>query len=296
MYKTSKTVVDNDSPYPLAKFAYVGVQKAASTWLYQKLNMHQEIYLAEGFEDKDTQFFSNYYDRGYEWYDRFYLDSHDAQLNGEVSTSYFPCFDAPGRMARYNPEFRLIVCLRNPVDRLISHHNHEIRQRHISNKNHGILEGIANNPSYIDQSRYFLHLSNWLKHFSLENIHIIIFEELFEQPEAHLQELFAFLGVDQAYVPTELDEKVNRARVPRSRLIESTVANMSKIIRSAGMGWAVDSLKKIGLNKLVKKGNNDLSRAVSASPEQRDQLLELFREENEKLSELLDRDLSIWKH
>ena len=279
---------------PLGNFAFIGVQKAGSTWLYRKMETHPDIFLAEGAEDKDTQFFSYYYDRGHEWYERYFQGGLDAQVRGEVSTSYFPCSDAPRRLARYNPECRLIVCFRNPVDRMISNHNHEMRLGHISEKNYGLDAGIINNPAYIDQSRYFEHLTNWLKYFPLEHIHIIIFEEMFKRPQIHLQELFGFLGVSQAHVPTGLDEKVNKSRVPHSRTLDIILKKTSELVRSAGLGRGVDYLKKRGLKNLVSKVNTDTTLTVNVSPEYREELLAIFHEDNQKLSDLIGKDLSIW--
>lgn len=275
-------------------FLFIGAQKAGSTWLYQALASHPDIYLAEGVDDKDTQFFSYHYDRGYEWYERFYLDGQNARMRGEVSTSYFPCHDTPQRIAQYKPDAKLLLCLRNPVDRIISNHKHELRLEHISPSKIGLAEGLENNPYYVEQSRYHMHLTRWLEYFPLESFHILIFEELFSDPLSSIRSVYEYLGVDPGFSPPSLHVEVNQTRIPQNQALDRALRKAATTIRLGGLGWFIDALKQLGLKKLVEAGNS-----MRFEPDEIDlrtisMLREMFREENEKLERLLGRDLKIW--
>src|SRR5690606_3039954 len=105
---------------PRVDFLGLGVQKAATTWLFRMLAAHPDIFMARA-QDKDLRFFSAYYDRGLVWYERHFAAAGPRRC-GEFSTSYFYSKDAPERVFRYHPGIRLLLSLRDPVERLISHH------------------------------------------------------------------------------------------------------------------------------------------------------------------------------
>lgn len=276
---------------PRVDFMFVGVQKAGSSWLHQALSLHPELILGRGEDDKDTCFFSYRYDRGYQWYEKHFATPQAAKLTGEVSTSYFPCRDAPERIARYNPNMKLLLCLRNPVDRLISHHFHEIRLGHIAPGS--LADGISNNPSYLDQSRYHTWLVRWLEHFPLSSFHIVIFEVLFADPGAHLERIHRFLGVaPQRMFPRE---KINERRIPVSRTVDAVTRGSSAMLKSVGLGGAIAAVKRSGLQRMVSRTNARTDHESFVDDDLRDALYDHFLDENQKLATLVDIRLDLWR-
>lgn len=275
---------------PRVDFLGIGAQKAGTSWLHRMLGAHPEIFMAQA-EDKDLKFFSARYDYGYAWYEQHFAADGGAQRRGEFSTSYFYSHDAPARVHRYHPHVRLVLSLRDPVDRLISHHRHEIRTGRLDPRV-SLETGLASNPSYVEQSMYHAQLMRWLEHFPLASFHVVIFEELFRDPARALRELYGFIGVSPSFVPESLHEKVNEGRVPRNRLIDKGVQLSTSTLRAVGAGWLIESLKKGGLEKKVKAANSRSGDALDAALVAR--LRETFAAENEKLAKLLGRDLSIW--
>jgi hypothetical protein len=275
---------------PRVDFLGIGAQKAGTTWLHRMLAAHPRIFMAQA-EDKDLKFFSAHYDYGYAWYERHFADDGGARRRGEFSTSYFYSQDAPARVHRYNPNIRLVLSLRDPVARVISHHRHEIRTGRLA-ADVSLEAGIASNPSYVEQSLYFTQLTRWLEHFPLASFHIVIFEELFRDPARALRELYEFVGVSADFVPASLHEKINEGRVPRSRLIDKGVQLSTSALRAVGAGWMVDSLKKAGLEKKLKAANSRSGNGGDAAVVAR--LRATFARENEQLAKLLGRDLAVW--
>lgn len=277
---------------PRVDFLGIGAQKAGTTWLHRMLSAHPEIFMAQA-DDKDLRFFSAYYDCGYQWYERHFAAGGGARRRGEFSTSYFYCKDAPARVHSYNPSMRLVLSLRDPVNRLISHHKHEIRVGRLTT-DLSLQRGIENNPSYVEQSMYFTQLSRWLEYFPLSSIHIVIFEELFLDPLRAIRELYDFVGVSPSFVPETLHEKVNEGRIPRSRFLEQGVRLSTSTLRTVGAGWMVESLKKVSLDKWVKRGNTRSDNGIEVDGRLIERLRAEFAAENTKLSRVLGRDLSIW--
>jgi hypothetical protein len=277
---------------PLANFLGIGVQKAGTTWLHHMLGAHPEVFVAKG-DDKDLRFFSSFYDFGFSWYEAYFAEAGHANRRGEISTSYFYSKDAPERVFRYNPEMRLILSLRSPADRLISHHKHEIRIGHLTG-DLSLDRGIDNNPSYVEQSMYFTQLIRWLEYFPLSRFHIMIFEEVFRDPASAVRDMYQFLEVDPEFVPHELNLKVNASRIPRSWLLDQGVSLAASNFRRLGLGWFVDRLKDAGLNSLITKSNTQPDNAMEISDADYQRLRGMFAIENAKLSRLLAIDLSAW--
>jgi hypothetical protein len=278
---------------PVVNFLGIGVQKAGTTWLHKMLGAHPEIYVAQA-DDKDLRFFNSFYDFGYRWYEAYFAKAKTTHKRGEFSTSYFYSKDAPERVYRYNPEMRLILSLRIPVNRLISHHRHEIRIGNLKG-DLSLQSGLENNPSYIEQSMYFTQLSRWLDCFSLSQLHIVIFEDLFREPASAIRDLYRFLGVEPGFVPEDLSLKVNEGRIPRSWLVDKSVSASTAAFRRIGLGWLVDRLKAARLNKMIETGNTMEDEVMEISDTDYQRLRAIFASENSSLASLLGRDLSVWE-
>lgn len=280
----------------IVDFLCLGVQKAGTTWLHKVLEEHPQIFVARGDEDKDTRFFSHFYDYGYEWYERHFEPGRAAALRGEVSTSYFYSKDAPERVRRYRPDMRLLVCLRNPLDRLISNHRHEIRIGHVTGENRLLENGLANNPSYVEQSLYATQLARWLEAFPLSSFHVLVFEEVFAAPETAIRGVYEFLGVDAAFRPPSLHEKVNQGRIPRSRFADGALRFAARGLRRIGLGTLVDSAKRAGVKEINSASGTRAASYTTLDPATRRELEKLFAQDIRRLEEMLGRDLSIWAH
>ena len=201
----------HDQPHPtgadvpgFAHAAYVigiGAQKCATSWLYDTLATHKGVSCGP---QKELDFFTRRHDRGYTWY--------EDQFSGpgprlDFSPSYFSDPACPARLRRFAPRAKLIVVLRDPVERAYSNHLHEIAKGHIPAG--PFREAAARNPDYVDQSRYATHLTRWRAHFPAEQILVLIQEEMLDDPAAALRNLCAFLQLDPSGLGTGLEERRN---------------------------------------------------------------------------------------
>jgi hypothetical protein len=114
------------SERPLPDFIVAGVQKGGTTFLYQEMLRHPEI---RGSLTKEVHFFDANFERGVDWYSgMFPRSSPDSKMiRGEASPAYIFHPDGVRRIAQTLPDVRLIVTLRDPVQRALSHYKHERR-------------------------------------------------------------------------------------------------------------------------------------------------------------------------
>ncbi|MET0607965.1 MAG: sulfotransferase domain-containing protein, partial [Gaiellaceae bacterium] len=114
------------SPFrPLPDFLVLGAQKAGTTALYEYLRRHPQI---SGPSWKEVSFFDRHWARGESWYRGNFPNVARTRGKhvGEASPSYVFHPLAPRRVQEVVPEARLIVLVRNPVDRALSQYNHEV--------------------------------------------------------------------------------------------------------------------------------------------------------------------------
>jgi len=132
-------------------FIGVGVQKAATSWIFQCLLEHPEIPAGS---DKETNFFNFRYSFGYPWYQsKFQFGEWKA---GEFSTLYFVDKNVPERIHRYNPKVKLILSERDPVERAFSQHQREIRRNRLPKELYDFKLAVQFNPTYTpSKTRFF---------------------------------------------------------------------------------------------------------------------------------------------
>src|SRR3954453_17151561 len=159
----------------------IGAQKCASTWLHRILAEHPEIAVPA---DKEMDFFSYRYDHGNQWYERCFAVEGTARVRGEISPSYFCEPAVPERVARYMPDAKILLSLRDPVERALSNHRHEVREGHLTGSDLSFETGLANNPMYVEQGLYATHLKSWLRHFAQADILVVLMEDIETDPLA----------------------------------------------------------------------------------------------------------------
>lgn len=111
---------------PLPDFIVAGVQKGGTTFLYQEMLRHPEI---KGSLTKEVHFFDVHFGKGVEWYSGMFPGSraNAKTIRGEASPAYIFHPASVRRIAETLPDARLIVVLRDPVQRALSHYKHERR-------------------------------------------------------------------------------------------------------------------------------------------------------------------------
>ncbi|MCB1986464.1 MAG: sulfotransferase [Burkholderiales bacterium] len=278
-------------------FIGIGAQKCASTWIHRVLSDHPEVNVYPG---KEIDFFSVYFDRGYQWYERQLNDIGKTKAVGEVSTSYFTDSDSPARVFGYNPDMRIILSLRDPIERAYSHHLHEVRLQHITGKNLTFEAGLENNPMYLLQSRYSLHLKRWLEAFPINQILVLFQENIRDDPFKQSRRLYQFLELSDAHHSEFINKKVNKSQRAKYPGIENFTQYAGQLGRALGAGNFVEKIKNNNWIRRLRQSNVvDLRQIIpSIQPSTRKHLQELLADDMFELSRQLGRtDLPwpIWK-
>ena len=186
---------------PLPEFLGLGTQKGGTTTLHRLLEQHPDVYLPAC---KEVHFFDLTYDAGEGWYRNHFADAKPHQTCGEITPFYLFHPDVPGRIYQHIPNARLIVLLRDPVERAISQVFHAQRlgfeplpiDEALAAEQSRLATGDPysfQKHSYLSRSRYLEQLDRYEALFPREQLLILRSEDLFSTPEHIWRQLLSFL-------------------------------------------------------------------------------------------------------
>ena len=115
---------------------------------------------------------------------------------GEASTQYFYTEKATKRIYDYNPDFKLVFIIRNPVIRAFSNYKREIQ---VWGESQSFEEILKKNNRYTWPAMYHTHLSRFLRYFPKSHLHIIIFEKFIKDVSKYLKEIYKFLEINPIF-------------------------------------------------------------------------------------------------
>ncbi len=155
---------------------------------------------------KEIHFFDWKYELGMEWYRSQFLPLPEGRIVGEATPRYLAHPRVPERMARELPNVKLIVLLRNPVDRAYSHY-HLLRRRGLEEEFEDVLEkerewleqNSLENPSaptnLLVTGIYVEHLKRWHRYYPPEQMLVLRSEDFYARPRQALSLTREFLGL-----------------------------------------------------------------------------------------------------
>lgn len=202
-YLDNETITPSLVPPPgtskhIPKCIIIGVRKGGTRALLEMLDIHPEVAAAA----TEVHFFDwdENYSKGLEWYRELMPYSYPHQITIEKTPGYFTSPSAPARIRAMNSSIRLLLILRDPVERVVSDYTQVYFNRL---ENHKPVQAIENmlvrngalNTRYkaIQRSLYDVHMRNWLQHFPLDQIHIVDGDTLIHSPLLELQKVERFL-------------------------------------------------------------------------------------------------------
>src|SRR5512133_3335666 len=207
----------------------VGVVKGGTTSLAAYLDQHPDIFMSLV---KEPHFFTDAAPRGSVKDERAYLKLFAAareRVRGEASASYFTDSASPAAIKDANPEAKILVILRDPVERAYSHYldnlQHGSESRSFAEAIEAELAGErpAGTEPYVSRGFYVEPLDRYLEYFG-ESVHVVFLEDMAGDPASELREIFEFLEVDPDIADWVRSERRNTyalARRSTSRLVGS---------------------------------------------------------------------------
>lgn len=236
-------------------FLGIGAQKSGTTWLYDILVNHPEVYMPR--DKKEIHFFDNNYSKGLNWYLKFFEKFSSEKVIGEITPKYIFDTKVPSLVKKeLGSDMKFIVILRNPVTRFISSYKY-VQQR--SNYKGSIEEFYnSNNDAYL-RGLYSEQLKNWFKYFNRNKFLVLIFEEEVKNPKETLDKLSEFLEIDRNKFDTNvLDKKSNASKNIRFGWLYSRLDKFSKVLRNNGLDKIVNIVKESSLLKIFESEKNDI--------------------------------------
>lgn len=201
----------------LPSFVVVGAQKAGTTSLFRYLADHPVV---QAPRFKEVHFFDLHWKKGPVWYRSHFprIPGDRGRITGEASPYYLFHPRVPERMASVLPQAKILVLLRNPVDRALSHYHWEVgygnerlsfrealeRETEILPRetarileDDGYRSFAHQHASYLARGRYAEQLRRWLDAFPREQILVLTAEDFFAKTAEAMTRAQRFLGLSE---------------------------------------------------------------------------------------------------
>jgi hypothetical protein len=284
-------------------FVGIGAARCGTSWIARCLREHPEIFLPA---KKELHYFND--DRRYEpalsWLEPFYEEADPKALLGEYTPRYIIDGRALERIRKAFPEVRILVMLRDPVERAYSQYCYfrfnkkkEDRRDFLS-----ALDGFYR-EDYVVKSLYYQQLLRVFELFGRERTWIGLFDDIRSDPARLIRDLYRFLGVNEGYTPPTVEAVVNRSRsdsagppflwarivrwITYSRMPGITALQRRVMPRVARINrWLDEQEAAGGMRPRMPLTAADNRRAYTT----------FFKDDLERTEELLGLDLSRWKH
>ena len=186
-------------------FLIIGATKSATTWLQRALQADKTIYMP----DPEIHYFSREFERGENWYlSQFDCEAADRVI-GEKSKSYLEEPEASTRILDALPQAKMIVQMRNPVERAYSDYCMLYRRGEVDRRIERHLDpASASDQRFISSGHYDVQLERFLRCFGREQFLILLYEDIATAPERQVHQVRDFLGLPKAEFPETLAAKV----------------------------------------------------------------------------------------
>lgn len=263
----------------LPNFLGVGAARAGTTWIARNLAEHPDIFLPR---KKELHFFDRHYQEGVSHYEAEFESWSGQSAIGEITPQYFHNETVAVRIKDLLPNVKLLLCLRNPIERAYSHY-WKSKASFPDPTNASFEEKLESLPEIINAGFYFDHLQRYMTLFPVEQIHILLFDELEEQPDKVLRDMYTFLHVDSAFTPALMKQKINagasQGNLGRSKLLWY----LYRLFNRMGVYRMAESIEKANTQELP-----------HMQPETQKKLANIYRDQVHQLEDLIKRDLSCW--
>ncbi len=283
-------------------FFVVGAARSGTTSLYNYLKQHPEVFLSDvkelnHFSQVESNDHSDYKTpkkgesyhtkiiKSYEVYESLFSEAGDHQKTGDVSPSYLWGTDTAKRIQKHNPNAKIIITLRNPVERAFSHYvmNYGVGYDKISNFGDALnakqdrVWGGGN--LYVAWSTYFDAVKSYYDAFPKDSIKLLIFEDWTQEKDETLKDLFELVGVAPHF---KIDHTIRHNKKVAYKHIGLLNFIRGRFIKGAIKTILPENLRERIKNRFFAGGDLDLNLEVST----RKKLEDHFRQDVMQLQQL----------
>ena len=263
---------------PFITFFMVGCQRCGTSWTDAALREHPQVFLPQ---KKQSYFFDRNYDKGIEWYlENFTQVTEQDVAVGEIATGYCLPHAIP-LMARHFPDVKLIMVMRNPIDRAYS--NFQIRQTEEGWKS--FEHAIEGDSDLLTRGQYIDQIDELLNHYKKEQLLCMLYDDLHVDDRRYLRTILEFIGVESEVDSKLFGQRKNAAMFTGTR----------KQLHRLGLKPIVNLVSNSPVGDWIRKNRKTKGRAYRPMElEVKEKLISHFRPFNDRLAEFLQRDLSHW--
>jgi len=239
-------------------FLGIGVPKAGTTWLYENLRQHPQVWLPPAkeihyFDRSRRPYLADLWHRNYQrryllwrwlkpsladmrrnpqhlgWHLRFFLDVRTPswyqslfrpdphQITGDITPTYSVLSESTiTRIAQTLPHVKLILILRNPIDRIWSHaamYFSRYGQRGLHHATNEAIQTFLQAPHMHQRSDYVTILERWQHAFPPEQLHISFYDDLVADPAQFFLNICGFLDIEPI-IPEAVCEPIHSRSYP----------------------------------------------------------------------------------
>ena len=177
-------------------YLIIGAQKSGTTTLFNYLSNHPQV---SNPSKKEIHYFDLNFEKPYSWY-QSHFPGPSSMISGEATPYYLYGYNMPERIYRKLPNVKVIVLLRNPIDRAYSHFQMQKARKIEPVKSFSkVIQmeeerlslsdpfSLSKNSayihhSYLDRGNYYEQLLRWNKYFDIHSFCYIFSEDLFSDP------------------------------------------------------------------------------------------------------------------
>jgi hypothetical protein len=213
---------------------------------------------------------------------------------GEASVFYLWSKTAAANICSRIPDAKIVMILRNPAERAFSQYLHNLTNGDVCKS---FREQIYTSAQWksekfilgyplLELGLYYEQVKRYLDLYPRENVHILFFEDYRQQPARTMQQLFRFLNVDARFIPN-MSEKQLEPKVPRAVVL-------AYFLKKYGLWQHFKKLSPPSFHSRLRAIAFRERRSLVMDRRDRDYLLDYYRDDIRRLSNLLDRDLAHW--
>jgi len=269
-------------------FLGIGAPKCGTTWSYEVLRRHPEIFVAHG---KELVYFSSHkkYSLGEDWYLSHFKNARSFKAIGEISVSYFTHEAATERIYKFDPKIKMFLFVRDPVGRAFSHYRWLLQK---GKSMPPFLDALHTVPELKNGSMYYANLSRILECFEINQILILKYDDIMHNVSGLQYRLFDFLDVDTQY--TYNVGRVGATINPRFKQLEKLRIYLHTQARIHGIPQVITLGKRFGISNFYRKINNNTRNKIAISQTEQEAGFAIFENDLLKFQELTGIDVADW--
>lgn len=291
-------------------FYIVGAPKSGTTAFDYYLSRHPDVYMIP----KEMHYWGS--DLIYES-NRTSIEEYNKVLSnkkglnnviGEGAVWYLVSENAAKELKNFTPDAKIIIFLRNPIDACYSlYFNTYFNGNEILPTFEAALEAQKERLSTVHSNyncptitfqyqavfEYYVQVKRYIEIFGIENIKIVLYDDISKNIKQSYSEILEFLNLKPYHIEFK---RINESRVVKSRFIKNVVKSPSRLLKVLSKIFFPSQNIRNKIKSSLWRMNTRYIKRPEMNPETRKMLQEYYKEDIERLSKLINKDLtSLWK-